>query len=170
MQLEKDFFKRDVTQVARDLLGCKLSVSREGGVFRSVICETEAYDGEFDLACHASRGKTPRNSVMYGEPGVWYLYLCYGMHWMLNVVAGPKGYPAAVLLRGCEHFAGPGRLSKGLGLNGVFNGLPAKRDCGLWIESGERQPGEIFSGPRIGVDYAGPEWSAKPYRFWFSNA
>ncbi|NBQ03477.1 MAG: DNA-3-methyladenine glycosylase, partial [Opitutae bacterium] len=82
--LGKDFFNRPVVRVARELLGADLCVSKKKGeVVKMTISETEAYDGEEDLACHASRGKTPRNEVMYGEAGVIYLYLCYGMHWLL---------------------------------------------------------------------------------------
>lgn len=170
MIVEPCFFIRDVQVVAKELLGKSLCVARgDGEVVRSVITETEAYDGEQDLACHARNGKTERNSVMYMKGGVWYIYLCYGMHWMVNVVASCDGYPAAVLLRGTSTFKGPGRLSKGLQIDGSFNGRDIARSSFLWIEESDEKVGRIFSGPRIGVDFAGPKWRDIPYRFWFSK-
>ena len=168
--VKSEFFLSDVKKVARELLGTTLCIRQKcGTIFRSVINETEAYDGEKDLACHASKGRTVRTSVMYEMGGVCYVYLCYGMHRMLNVVTCEEGYPAAVLIRGTEDFKGPGRLTKGLGVTGSFNGNNLHPQNSLWIEESEVKPQQIFAGPRIGVDYAGPEWSQKPYRFWFSN-
>jgi DNA-3-methyladenine glycosylase len=168
--LEKDFFNRPVVEVARDLLGMNLCVrQKKDQVIKMTINETEAYDGEEDLACHASKGKTPRNQVMYGEPGVIYLYLCYGMHWLLNIVCEKKGYPAAVLLRGTLEVNGPGRLTKKLGIDGQLNRKRAVYSNGLWFEQGDLVKKEIQTGPRIGVNYAGEYWAKKPYRFWFSK-
>jgi len=168
--LAEGFFDHDVLQVARELLGMSLCVkSTNGQITRSTICETEAYDGQNDLACHASKGKTKRTSVMFEKGGVWYIYLCYGMHWMLNLVTGPEDYPAAVLLRGVVGLSGPGRLTKGLRINKSFNGLPVSEASSLWIEKSLFTPKNIYQGPRIGVNYAGPVWSTKPYRFWFSS-
>jgi DNA-3-methyladenine glycosylase len=108
---------------------------------------------------------TPRNAVMFGPAGVWYVYLCYGMHWMLNVVTGPVGTPAAVLIRGVIGHIGPGRLTRALGIGGGHNGMTAARTSGLWFEQGAAlPPRSITRTPRIGVDYAG-EWAAKPLRF-----
>jgi DNA-3-methyladenine glycosylase len=168
--LEEDFFNRSVVEVARDLLGMNLCVrQKKDQVIKMTINETEAYDGEEDLACHASKGKTPRNQVMYGEPGVIYLYLCYGMHWLLNIVCEKKGYPAAVLLRGTLEVNGPGRLTKKLGIDGQLNRKRAVYSNGLWFEQGDLVKKEIQTGPRIGVNYAGEYWAKKPYRFWFSK-
>ncbi len=168
--LEEDFFNRPVVEVARDLLGMNLCVrQKKGQVIKMTINETEAYDGEEDLACHASKGKTQRNQVMYGEPGVIYLYLCYGMHWLLNIVCEKKGYPAAVLLRGTLEVNGPGRLTKKLGIDGQLNRKRAVHTNGLWFEQGDLVKKEIQTGPRIGVNYAGEYWAKKPYRFWFSK-
>ena len=168
--IKSDFFVGDVKKVARELLGTVLCVRKKSGsIFRSVINETEAYDGEKDLACHASKGRTARTSTMYERGGVCYVYLCYGMHWMLNIVTGEEGYPAAVLIRGTEAFNGPGRLTKGVGVTGSFNGKNLHTQDSIWIEESEGKPQQVFTGPRIGVDYAGPKWSQKPYRFWFSN-
>ena len=164
--LKKDFFNRPVLRVARDLLGADICVGqKKGQVMKMTVNETEAYFGEEDLACHASKGKTPRNEVMYGEAGVIYLYLCYGMHWLLNIVCEKEGYPAAVLLRGTL-----GRLTKKLGIEGKLNRQKAIRSNGLWFERGKPFKNEIKTGPRIGVSYAGEYWAKKPYRFWFSNS
>jgi DNA-3-methyladenine glycosylase len=169
--LREEFFFGDVKKIAPALLGKKLCIrDRQGSVLKAVITETEAYDGEDDLACHASKGRTPRTSVMYEAGGICYVYLCYGIHWMFNLVTGPIGYPSAVLIRGCQGVCGPGRLTKSFGITGKMNGLSLGMDSGVWVEDTEKNPGEIFTGPRIGVDYAGPVWADKPYRFWFSNS
>jgi DNA-3-methyladenine glycosylase len=155
--------------VAPQLLGrwlCRRGA--DGVVTRSRITAAEAYCGPRDRASHAARGPTPRNRVMFGPPGVWYVYLCYGVHRMLNLVTGPEGYPAAVLLRGVEEASGPGRLTRALKITKNFDGQPCSRRAGLWIDG----PAEIpvgwrrRRGPRIGVDYAGPRWAAKRYRWW----
>ena len=106
---------------------------------------------------------------MYEEAGVIYLYLCYGVHWLLNIVSGERDYPAAVLLRGTLEVSGPGRLTKKLCIDGKLNRKFACIENGLWFEKGKRDCFEIQSGPRIGIDYAGEEWAKKPFRFWFSK-
>ncbi len=160
--------KRTVA-LARGLVG-KLLARRhaDGTVTRHRITEVEAYDGEKDLACHAAKGRTKRTEVMYGPGGVWYVYLCYGMHEMLNLVTGPADYPAAVLIRGVESISGPGRLTKRLQIGRALNGAAATRASGLWIEDdGFKVPRRALRvSARIGVDYAGPVWSRKPWRFW----
>jgi len=137
-----------------------------------MITEVEAYDGEKDLACHASKGRTTRTEVMYQPGGRWYVYLCYGVHEMLNLVTGPADYPAAVLIRGLDTVSGPGRLTKHLGIDRDLNGAAATRISGLHLEDHGvvLARSRIKSGPRIGVDYAGPVWAAKPWRFWIENA
>ena len=168
--LRKDFFNRPVQRVARELLGNDLCVIQENGrIIRMTVNETEAYDGEKDLACHASMGKTPRNEVMYGEAGVIYLYLCYGMHWLLNIVCGDNGYPAAVLLRGTNEVKGPGRLTKSLGIDGRLNRKSATRSNGLWFEQQKTASFDIKTGPRIGVTYAGEYWAKNHIDFGFQN-
>lgn len=165
--LPADFFDRPADRVARDLLGAALIVrGADGGVTRHVIHEVEAYLGSHDLACHGSKGMTPRNAAMFGPAGRWYVYLCYGMHWMLNVVTGAPGVPAAVLIRGAGEFVGPGRLTRGLGIDRRFDGRPAARSAGLWLEAAPVPVPRrlVVRTPRIGVGYAGA-WADAPLRF-----
>lgn len=151
---------------ARNLLG-KFLVGAEGEA--RMITEVEAYDGERDLACHARVGRTGRTQVLYGAGGVWYVYLCYGIHEMLNLVVGPRDWPAAILIRGVEGCHGPGRVTRALGINRRFNGRAAHPTGGLWIEDrGVKVPRRLVQvTPRIGVTYAGPVWAKKPWRFTF---
>jgi DNA-3-methyladenine glycosylase len=163
---DASFFDRPADRVARDLLGAQLAVrTADGGVVRHVVFETEAYLGAHDLACHGSRGLTRRNATMFGPAGRWYVYLCYGMHWMLNVVTGREGVPAAVLIRGVGGHVGPGRVTKALGIDRSIDGRPADRRVGLWLEAGVAVPRRlVVRTPRIGVAYAGA-WAEKPLRF-----
>ena len=161
------FFGQPALRVARGLLGMWLVRRRAGRETAYLITEVEAYDGPHDRASHASRGLTARNAPMFGPPGRWYVYLCYGMHWMLNVVTGPSGYPAAVLIRGVAGASGPGRVAKLLKVTRTQNGRLARPATGLWIEDRGTLPrhGAVARAPRIGVDYAGA-WAGKPYRFF----
>jgi len=164
--LGPSFFNRRADSVARELLGCWIIVQR-GKRYQEKHCifETEAYLGPQDLACHGRVGPTRRNQTMFGPAGYWYVYLCYGMHWMLNVVTGREGLPAAVLLRGAGESVGPGRLTKMLGVTKQHDGRQANSVTGLWIEEGAGVPRrQIQRTPRIGVDYA-KEWAEKPLRY-----
>jgi DNA-3-methyladenine glycosylase len=165
--LTAQFFRRPVLEVAPQLLGKYVVYDVFGNKLSSMITEVEAYDGCDDLACHASRGRTARTEVMYASGGVWYIYLVYGMHEMLNIVTGPKDYPAAVLIRGLADASGPGRVTRQFGIDRRLNGTRAGRQSGLWIEDRGIiiDPKNIKRAPRIGVNYAGPIWSEKPYRF-----
>ncbi len=165
--LTQDFFNRSTLEVAQDLLGKYLLRRVEQKTHALCLTELEAYDGFEDKASHAHRGCTPRNQVMFGPAGTWYVYLIYGVHWMLNIVTGPKNYPAAVLIRGVEGVVGPGRLTNFLHIDGHLNGKKASRTNALWIENrGEViSHSKISTTPRIGVHYAGPVWSQKHYRF-----
>ncbi len=169
--LTQKFFDRPVLDVASDLLG-KFLVRKVGKIERAfMITEVEAYDGIKDLASHASKGRTNRTEAMFGEAGNFYIYLVYGMHWMLNVVTGPKSYPAAILIRGLEGISGPGKATKALSIDKMLNSKKAEKGSGLWFEDrgisvDNRQ---IKRMPRIGVDYAGPVWSKKKYRFILVN-
>ncbi|SRR6056297_1736205 len=165
--LKKEFFIRPTLEVARDLLGKYLvrQIGKKRLGFR--IIETEGYDGSQDKASHASRGRTPRNEIMFGQGGYFYVYLVYGMHYMLNTVTGPEDYPAAVLIRGIEGFEGPGKLTKKLKIDLSFNKEIISPQTGLWIEDRKEvvSDKDIVRRPRVGVDYAGSTWSQKPYRF-----
>lgn len=168
--LTKKFFKRPAPEVAPDLIGKYLVREIDGIQTAYMITETEAYEGMDDRASHASRGRTKRTEVMFGAPGVWYVYLIYGMYHMLNVVTGDDDHPSAVLIRGISEIVGPGRLTKRLAITGEMNTLPATRASGLWIEDrGERiSPRRIKKTARIGVDYAGPVWAKKEWRFVYT--
>jgi DNA-3-methyladenine glycosylase len=165
--LSREFFERPVLEVAKGLIGASL-VRRipDGDTISAMLTEVEAYDGPLDLASHAAKGRTPRTEVMFGPAGVFYVYLIYGMHWMLNVVTGEPGYPAAVLIRGTANIRGPGRITARLGIDQSLNGKPAKKSSGLWFENRSIEiPDErIEATPRIGVEYSG-DWSRVPYRF-----
>ena len=169
--LKHRFFNRPTLAVARDLLGKFLVRRYRGGETAVMVCEVEAYDGSRDRASHASRGKTRRNEVMFGEAGRFYVYFTYGMHWMLNVVTGPKDYPAAVLIRGAVHngkpINGPARLTKLLKIDKRLNGLPANKKTRLWFENrGTKvKPSDVKAKKRVGVEYAGA-WAKKPYNFY----
>lgn len=131
------------------------------------ITETEAYIGFLDKASHASRGMTPRNKIMFGKAGVWYVYFTYGMHWMLNIVTERKGYPAAILIRAVDGISGPARVTKFFQIDKRFNGKSASRKTGLWIEDRGVKivKSQIKKSGRIGVEYAGA-WKSKPWRFY----
>lgn len=162
--LGADFFDRPTVTVARDLVGKYLVRKIGKKEIALMITETEAYDGPPDLGSHSSRGRTERTEVLFGAPGVWYVYFVYGMHEMLNVVTRRAG--AGVLIRGVEGYEGPGRLTRALSISRELNKKPASRKTGLWIEDrGVRfAPSEIQKTPRIGIAYAG-EWIDKPWRF-----
>ncbi len=161
---------KNTVALARWLLGKVLATTGPDGVVRRArICEVEAYHGESDIACHASKGRTQRTEVMYTAGGVWYVYLCYGIHEMLNLVTGPVDHPSAILIRGVEGIDGPGRLTRALGIDRRFNGRPAEPATGLWLEDDgfvvPRRATRVT--PRVGVAYAGPVWAAKPWRFFY---
>jgi DNA-3-methyladenine glycosylase len=160
--------------LARWLLGKHLVRRVAGGRIEArLITEVEAYDGERDRASHARMGRTARNAVMYEPGGVWYVYLCYGMHEMLNLVVGPRGWPAAVLIRGVAGASGPGRLTRHLAIDRRLNAVAAtSRAGGLWLEDrgGGVPRRAVRATPRIGIDYAGPVWAAKRWRFTFEPA
>jgi DNA-3-methyladenine glycosylase len=187
MKLKKDFYIREnVVQIANDLLGKILVTKVDGKITSGIIVETEAYNGIYDKACHAYGGrKTDRTKVMYEEGGVSYVYFCYGMHYLFNVVTNKKEVPDAVLIRGIIPLKnkkwifqriserslkngvlnGPGKVTKALGINKSLNGVSLLGNQ-IWIEDdGILIPqNDIIVGPRIGVDYAGED-ALLPYRF-----
>lgn len=169
--LPRKFYSRNTMKVARDLLGCFLIREYRGKIWRAMITETEAYRGEEDLACHASKGRTPRTEVMYDEPGHAYVYMIYGMYHCLNIVTEKKDFPAAVLIRGAKifgrrtskdggppdvHLGGPGKLCQFLKIDRKLNKWDLTKGERLWIE--HRNPRAkllaIKKSKRIGVDYA----------------
>jgi DNA-3-methyladenine glycosylase len=165
MRLVSDFLKRDVLKVAPDLLGKKIKrVLADGNIIEDIITETEAYRGEEDLACHASKGRTTRTEVMYNAGGVLYVYLIYGMYWLINVVTGNKDDPQAVLLRSLKNTEGPGRVGRFLELDSSFYGEDLRTSSRIWIEDVGITRFDVKELPRVGVGYAG-EWSMKPWRF-----
>lgn len=169
--LGPDFFNRGAETVARDLIGKVLVRGCGNKPISYVITETEAYLGTHDLASHSARGRTARTEVMFGPPGTLYVYLIYGLHWMLNVVTGAPGHAAAVLIRSAGPFNGPGRLRRGLQISRALNGVQAQPSARLWFEdSSIRKPFRIQAGPRIGVEYAGPVWSRRKLRFVVKGA
>ena len=132
-------------------------------IIRLRITETEAYAGERDTACHAHKGKTSRTAVMYEPGGIAYIYLCYGIHNLLNVVAGKTNQPEAVLIRGLEGISGPGRLTKALQIDRTLNKESFITSDTLWLEEGEALP--YSTTPRIGIGYASEEDQARLWRF-----
>ena len=191
LRLPRDFYDLPPQQVARALLGQLLVHSMDGERLSAYILETEAYDGEQDDACHARRGKTPRVEPMYAEAGHAYIYFTYGLHWLLNCVTGPAGYPAAVLVRavlpaeGLETIAanragqkpalwcnGPAKLTRALGITGELNTIdlcsPASE---LVILPGCSVPeNAVQTSPRVGIDYAAEPWRSLPWRFFVSES
>jgi DNA-3-methyladenine glycosylase len=165
-RLKSTFFQREVLEVAPELLG-KILIRRfdDGCVEKFVISEVEAYSGNGDLACHASKGKTARTEVMFREGGLVYVYFIYGMYWMLNIVTGKENDASAVLIRGVQGISGPGRVGKALQLDKSFNGENLFTSERIWIEDGEKEE-KIITSPRIGINYAGEPWISKPWRFY----
>jgi DNA-3-methyladenine glycosylase len=164
-RLKSTFFQRGVLELAPELLG-KILIRRfdDSRVEKFVISEVEAYSGDGDLACHASKGKTARTEVMFREGGLVYVYFIYGMYWMLNIVTGKENDASAVLIRGVQGISGPGRVGKALQLDKSFNGENLFISERIWIEDGEKVE-KIITSPRIGINYAGEPWISKPWRF-----
>ena len=185
--IQREFYQRDALDVARDLLGCRLVRTVNGQRLAGLIMETEAYQGEDDLGSHASAGKTPRTSVMYGPPGHAYVYFTYGIHWLLNAVTGHEGTPAAVLIRGIQPVEGqgfmaenrpynankkgwtdgPAKLTQALAIDGDFNTVDlCSTENNLWIETGETIPEEVVQRTaRIGLNSVPEPWRSIPWRF-----
>ena len=174
-KLPRQFYDRDTTLVARELLG-KLLVHQAGGVTRvGKIVETEAYLGEHDLAAHSSKGRTRRTEIMYGPPGYAYVYFIYGMYYCVNVVTERAGHASAVLLRAVEpvknlegRTCGPGLLCRAMKIDKALNGHDLLSDDFFIAapETAEEIP--IVKGPRIGVDYA-KHWARRHLRFYLKG-
>jgi DNA-3-methyladenine glycosylase len=191
MRLTRSFYTLPTRQLAQALLGCRLVRRWNGQRLSGLIVEAEAYIGETDLACHARAGRTPRNAVMYGRPGLAYVYFTYGMHWMLNVVSEAEHFPAAVLIRALEpqegidlmlqqrpvsHLLelcrGPAKLTQALRIDRALNGVDlCNRHSDLWIESGVPLPARsVKRGPRVGLLTTPEPWQSKPWRYWMKDS
>jgi DNA-3-methyladenine glycosylase len=184
VKLDRKFFQKPTLDVAQSLLGKVLVRRLRGRNLAGMIVETEAYVGPHDLACHASKGKTLRTSIMFEEGGCAYVYMIYGFYFCLNAVTEAVDYPAAVLIRAVEPLdhvnvmkrlrknpdretniaSGPGKLCMAMGIDKRLNGADLTGKT-LWIEDRNLKVGPIEAGPRVGVDYAG-EFKDKPWRFY----
>jgi len=189
--INRAFYNRPALAVARDLLGCRLVRTITGHRLAGLIVETEAYQGEDDLGCHASAGKTPRTEVMYGAPGHAYVYFTYGMHWLLNVVTDAVETPSAVLIRAiqpvegeslmAEHRSyhalkadwtnGPAKLTQALKIDGAFNRVDlCSPESMLWIEYGDPiSEDSVQTTARIGLNAVPEPWRSIPWRFVAQN-
>jgi len=164
-RLTLDFFTQDAVSVAEKLLGkILLRAGDEGKEIRYRITETEAYLGEDDLACHARKGRTPRTEIMYAEGGHVYVYLIYGMYWILNIVTGPVNHPQAVLIRGIDEIIGSGKVGRELHLDKSFYGEKLLTSNRIWIENSFDKI-QFVTSTRVGIEYAGDEWKNKLWRF-----
>ncbi len=168
-RLTKEFFIRDVLDVAPELPGkimvIRLTDNTHGGF---QVTEVEAYRGAEDKACHACKGRTTRTEVMFHEGGKLYVYLVYGMYWMLNVVTGEENNPQAVLIRGVKGYSGPGKITKSFGIDRTFYGEDLETSDRIWFEDAGIIT-SIKTGPRIGINYAGDIWKAKPWRYFIND-
>lgn len=184
MKLERDFYRSPTLDVAKNLLGKVLVRRLNGKSLAGKIVETEAYIGPDDLACHASKGKTARTAIMFGDGGCAYVYMIYGFYFCLNAVTEPENNPAAVLIRAIEpldHVAvmrrlrrnperdtniasGPGKLCMAMAIDKTLNGVDLTGSR-LWIEDRNLETGTIEASPRVGIDYAG-EYRHKLWRFY----
>ena len=165
LRLEQDFFDRDCLAVAPDLVGKRLVRKLDDGCLLHLrITETEAYRGEEDSACHAHKGRTKRTEVLYAKAGTVYIYLCYGMHWLLNIVTGEEDDPQAVLIRACVGAEGPGRLTKKLDITGALNRDSVLTSDDLWIED-DGFACQVVTDKRVGIGYASPKDQDRLWRF-----
>ena len=162
-RLDYDFYHRPCLQVAKDLVGKVLVHKTTDGELRLRISETECYCGEADTACHAHKGRTKRTEVLYAKAGTIYVYLCYGMHWLLNIVTGEEEAPEAVLIRACVEAGGPGKLTKALQINGELNRNSILGDV-LWIED-DGMACSVQTDKRVGIGYASLEDQNRQWRF-----
>ena len=158
-KLPYEFYHRPCLEVARELVGKVLVHNGQ----RLRISETEAYCGEADTACHAHKGRTKRSEVMYMDAGTVYVYLCYGIHWLLNIVTGDVDEPQAVLIRACVDAEGPSKLTKRLGITGALN-RQSVLCSNLWIED-DGFVCDVATGKRVGIGYASQEDQDRLWRF-----
>ncbi|MFI5381267.1 MAG: DNA-3-methyladenine glycosylase [Tepidisphaerales bacterium] len=174
-KLERTFYQRGAEAVARELVGAILVHRTDGRDYRARIVETEAYVGTHDLACHASRGKTPRTEVMFRPGGCAYVYFIYGMYQMLNVVTSVEGDAQAVLIRAAEpldgweaDLSGPGKLTRAMRITRADNGIDLTGEK-LFLLAGPGRRPKIEVSRRVGVDYA-KEWKDAMLRFFDADS
>jgi len=191
MRQPQSFYTQPTRRLAKALLGCKLVRQLDGQRVSGIIVETEAYIGETDLACHARAGRTARTAVMYGRPGLAYVYFTYGLHWMLNVVSEREEFPAAVLIRAIEPVEGvplmqaargprpmgdltngPAKVCQALRIDQALNGVDLTDvHSDVWIEADRIVPARsIQCGPRIGIGRTPEPWLSKPWRYWVKES
>ncbi|MDY5869936.1 MAG: DNA-3-methyladenine glycosylase [Lachnospiraceae bacterium] len=163
-RLGRNYFSRPATELAPELIGKLLCRRVEEEIYRYRITETECYFGEEDTACHASKGRTERTKVLYEQGGTAYVYLCYGMHSLFNVVTGKKGHPEAVLIRGITGYNGPGKLTRAMMINRDLNGEDLVESNRLWVEDDGYRP-DYTVAKRVGIDYATPEYRDILWRY-----
>lgn len=163
--VQPEFYLASAKELASKMVG-KLLCRRldDGTVTKYRITETECYYGEKDTACHAHKGKTPRTEVMYRQGGIAYVYLCYGIHYLLNIVTGKQGFPEAVLIRGVEGYDGPGKLTKALQIDKSLNGVAFDEQGALWLEE-DGSKYRIERLTRVGIAYASAKDQARKWRF-----
>lgn len=163
-RLGRNFLSQSATILAPELLGKLLCRKTEKGILKYRIMETECYCGEEDTACHASKGKTERTRVLYEKGGTAYVYLCYGMHSLFNVVTGREGWPEAVLIRGVTGYNGPGKLTKAMEINRDLNEEDMVTSKRLWLEDDGCKPDYVLA-KRVGIDYATEEYRDILWRY-----
>ena len=165
MRLEKDFYKNHAFIVGPMLIGKLLVRKLENGeIMKHRITETEVYFGEEDAACHARFGRTDRSEILYNEGGYAYIYLCYGIHNLLNVVTGEKNHPEAVLIRAVEGYVGPGKLTKIMNITRELNKIDLNNSDELWIED-DGYIADYYTAPRVGIDYAAEPFKSIQWRY-----
>ncbi|MDD4718612.1 MAG: DNA-3-methyladenine glycosylase [Bacilli bacterium] len=164
-KLKLDFYLQDALDVGPQLIG-KLLFRKldDGKVLKYRITETEVYRGEEDTACHARFGKTERSKFLYESGGITYVYLCYGIHYLLNIVTGKKNEPQAVLIRTTEDYNGPGKLTKAMQITKELNGIDLTASSELWIED-DGFKAEYTRSTRVGIDYADDYYKYIDWRF-----
>ena len=164
MRIDPDFYRLRAPEAAPFLLGKILCRRTPEGILRRRITETECYFGTDDTACHAHRGRTPRTEILYREGGFSYVYLCYGIHSLFNIITGQKDFPEGVLIRGIAGCSGPGKLTKFLSIDRSLNDLDMRSSDLLWLEDDRFQP-QFRTDRRVGIGYASQEDQERQWRF-----